>query len=78
MEDVRVQLLGTRAFLVGRLADDGKGPDPRAGATFWFPVDDVLMLTVFPDVPAARAAYVAREKQAAEGVPKPSRWPWRS
>jgi hypothetical protein len=78
LENVRIQQLGTRAFLVGQMADDGKGPDPRAGATFWFPVDDVLMLTVYPDVQAARSAYAARDKQPAENGPRQSRWPWRS
>ncbi len=60
LEDVCVRHLGGRAFLVGRMADDGQAQDPRAGATFWFPVDDELMLTVYPDVPAARAAYAAK------------------
>jgi len=78
LENVRIQQLGARTFLVGNLADDGNGPDPRAGATFWFAVDDVLMLTVYPDVQTARAAFAAREKQAVGDVPKPSRWPWRS
>ena len=78
MEKVDLRQLGARAFLVGQMADDGKSPDPRAGAMFWFPVDDVLMLTVYPDVQAARAAYAAREKQPAETGPKQSRWPWRN
>jgi hypothetical protein len=78
LEGVRIRQLGARTFLVGQMADDGKSPDPRAGATFWLPVDDVLMLTVYPDVQAARAAYAAREAQPAEAGPKPSRWPWRN
>jgi hypothetical protein len=41
-------------------------------------MDDVLMLTVYPDVQAARTAYAAREKQPAEAGPKQSRWPWRN
>ena len=64
LENVRVERLGERTFLVGQVPDDGKERDPRAGATFWFPVDDVLMLTVYPNVEAARAAYAAREKEA--------------
>jgi hypothetical protein len=78
LEKVSIQQLGARTFVVGQMADDGKAPDPRAGATFWFPVDDVLMLTVYPDVQAARTAYAAREKQPAETGPKQSRWPWRN
>jgi hypothetical protein len=78
LEQVVVRQLGDRTFLVGRLADDGKAPDPRAGATFWCPVDDILMLTVYADVEAARVAYAAREKQPAEAGPKQSRWPWRN
>ena len=74
LENVCVRHLGGRAFLVGQLADDGKAGDPRAGATFWFPVDEVLMLTVYPDVHTARAAYAAREKQPAEDSPKRSGW----
>jgi len=78
LENVRIQQLGARAFLVGKLADEGRGPDPRAGATFWFAVDDILMLTVYPDVQTARAAFAAQEKQAIGDGSKPSRWPWRS
>jgi hypothetical protein len=37
LENVRVRCLGPRAFLVGQLADDGTGRDPRVGATFWVP-----------------------------------------
>jgi len=78
MEKVRIQQLGARTFLVGQMADDGKTPDPRAGATFWFPVDDVLMLTVYSDLQAARTAYAAREQHPADTGHKPSRWPWRN
>ena len=78
LENVRLQQLGSRAFLVGQTADDGRAPDPRAGATFWCPVDDILMLTVYADLRAARAAYAARDQQPAEAGPKPSRWPWRN
>ncbi len=77
LERVGIRQLGARAFLVGQMADEGKSPDPRAGATFWFPVDDVLMLTVYSDVQAARVAYAARQKPDEPG-PKPSRWPWRN
>jgi hypothetical protein len=78
LERVGIRQLGARTFLVGHLTDDGKSPDPRAGATFWFPVDDVLMLTVYPDVQTAREAYAAREKPPTETGPKQFRWPWRN
>jgi hypothetical protein len=74
---VGIRQLGTRTFLVGQVADDDKNPDPRAVGTYWFPIDDVVMLTVYPDVRAARAAYAAWGKQPAETDPKQSRWPWR-
>jgi hypothetical protein len=77
LENVDVRQLGDRTFLVGEIADDGHGPDPRAGAAFWFPVEDVLMLTVYPDVQAARLAFAARAEPPADAGPKPSRWPWR-
>jgi hypothetical protein len=77
LEDVSVQRLDQRAFLVGRLADIGKGGDPRIGATFWFPVDEVISLTVFADVRTAQAAYAATPKQATHDDPKnPKRRFW--
>ena len=77
LENVCVRRLDQRAFLVGQVADVGKESDPRIGATFWFPVDDVLMLTVYADVHAARAAYAAREKQTIGNSPKKAWWRWR-
>ena len=74
LENVCVRQLGQRDFLVGQLADDGKGSDPRVGATFWFPVDEVLMLTEYADVQSARAAYAAREKQTAGTGPNKPKW----
>jgi hypothetical protein len=62
-ENVCLRKLDQRAFLVGQLADNGYN-DPRVGATFWFPLDDVLMLTEYADVQAARTAYAARGKAA--------------
>jgi hypothetical protein len=70
LEDVRVQCLYDRPFIVGKFADNGKDePDPRSGAMFWFPVHDILMLTVYPDLQTARAAYAAREKQLTQRRP---------
>jgi hypothetical protein len=77
LESVAVQRLDQRAFLVGRLADDGTGSDPRRGATFWFPVEDVIMLTVYADLRTAQAAYAARQAQAPADDPKqPKRRFW--
>lgn len=73
LEDARVQCLYDRPFIVGKIADYGKGErDARAGATFWFPVHDILMLTVYPDLQSARAAYAARDKQLAQRPQGPS------
>jgi hypothetical protein len=63
-ENVCVRKLDQRAFLVGQLADNGNNDDPRVGATFWFPLDDVLMLTEYADLQAAREVYAARDKAA--------------
>lgn len=76
LEHVSVKQLGARAFLVGELPDDGESGDPRVGLTMWFPVDDVIMLTVYPDVQSARAAYAARKKQAAPTGRKIWQWWW--
>lgn len=74
LENVRVRRLNQRAFLVGQLADDGTMSDPRVGATFWFPVDEVLMLTVFADVQAARDAYATHESGKAGQRPEKPGW----
>jgi hypothetical protein len=74
LENVCLRWLGERAFLVGQLADDGTGSDPRLGATFWFPIDEVVMLTVYADLRAARAAYADRNRQTAGNGPKKPRW----
>jgi hypothetical protein len=68
LENVRVQQLGERAFLVGQLADYGKeNPDPRTGMTFWFAVDDVCMLTEYTDLQTARVAHVSRGEAKRQG-----------
>lgn len=74
LENVRVQRLDKRAFLVGELVDDGIGSDPRIGATFWFAVDEVLMLTVFEDVHAARVAFAARKSREDEQGSQKQKW----
>jgi hypothetical protein len=71
LENARLQKLGERSFIVGQLADDGITNDPRVGLTYWFPVDDVVMLMEFRDIKQARAYYVAREAhKEAEGYGK--------
>jgi len=69
LEKVRVEQLGGRTFLVGQLSDYGKSmPDPRIGRTFWFAIDEVVMLTEYPDAQSARAAFAA--------LKNPRRWNW--
>lgn len=58
----RVVQVAGRGFIAGELADNGTYQDSRIGATLWFPLDDVLVLTVFPDLAVARAAYEARRQ----------------
>ena len=60
-------------LLVGQLADDGS-KDPRIGTTFWFPADEVLMLTEYADVQAALKAYAARDKSLDSRIHKKQRW----
>ncbi len=75
LENVHVRLLGPRAFVVGQLADDGRGAaDARVGATFWFPVDEILMMTAYPDLEAARRAFAARDRQPDGSDPDRPRW----
>jgi hypothetical protein len=69
LENVRVRQLGERAFVVGELVDLGGG-DTRVGCTFWFAVDDLLMLTEFPDVEAAKrhfAEWAERNREKQDG-----------
>jgi hypothetical protein len=72
LENASIRQLGDRLFISGTLADIGDDKaDPRAGTTFWFPLDDVLMLNEFPTLEAARATYRAYRKSL-----KPKRWKW--
>jgi hypothetical protein len=77
LENVRLRQLGDRTFLVGQMADDGKGADPRNGLPLWIAFDDVMGMIVYPDVQTARAAYAAWDRQVAADGPKRSTWPWR-
>jgi hypothetical protein len=74
LENASLERLDQRAFIVGRLADDGKGSDPRIGATFWFPVDEIIMLTVYADLRTAQAAYAASNAPTGENTPKEQKW----
>jgi hypothetical protein len=65
LENVRVRRLGDRTFIVGELVDTGR-PDSRVGCTFWFAVDDLLMLTEFPDVEAAKRHFAEWEERNRE------------
>ena len=72
LENVQVQQLANRAFLVGQVPLQGRSPDPRAGCTFWFPLDDVLMLTVYDTAEEAWNAWEAqRNKGESQNVPLP-------
>lgn len=62
LEMVRIESLGERSFIVGQVPDDGTG-DLRIGLTFWFAVDDVLMITEFQDMKQAKAYFAERARQ---------------
>ncbi len=64
LENARIQKLGERSFIVGQLSGDGVQSDPRVGLTYWFPVEDVLMLMEFRNFSQARAYYAARESHS--------------
>lgn len=58
LDKVQVKHLGDRAFLVGQFvafSDDLKVPE----MTYWFPVDDIAILTVYKNAKEARKAFEA-------------------
>jgi hypothetical protein len=61
LEGVQVKRLGGRAFLVGQYAGR-KGDMNLPEMTYWLPVDDVLVLTVYNNLEDAQKAYEAREQ----------------
>lgn len=63
LEDVSIRQLGDRHFIVGRLAGRGdeSDSDNRIGLVFWFAVDEVIMLTEYTSIAAARDAYKAHQ-----------------
>lgn len=62
LENVHIRSLGGRSFILGQVPDDGTN-DVRTGLTYWFALDDVLMITEFRDMRQARAYYVERDKK---------------
>jgi hypothetical protein len=71
-ENVEVRRLGDRHFVVGTLADEGTADaDPRTGYTFWFPIEDIILLTEFPSLEAVRKYYAGLGgKRKAKKKPK--------
>jgi hypothetical protein len=64
LENAHISHLGDRAFIVGRIAKRSQDDkDPRVGLTYWFPVDEVLMITEFPDLDAIRRYYDERDRR---------------
>jgi hypothetical protein len=57
LEDVYLRRLGNQEFIVGKLADDGSDSDSQVGLTFWFAMNEVVMLTEYPDLERARNYY---------------------
>jgi hypothetical protein len=78
LEDATIRQLGDRYFIVGPLADRGDGTDDeRIGCTFWFALDEVVMLTEFSSVAKAREAHnkrAARKQQEQGGQSKRRGW----
>jgi hypothetical protein len=75
LENSTVRYVGDRSFIVGTLVPHSDGPhDPRIGLEFWFPVDDVLMLTVHPSVASAQEVHRKREERKQAAVPTRKGW----
>jgi hypothetical protein len=76
-ENVRVENLNGRDFIVGTLAPHPSRSDLRVGLPFWIAVDAIQMFAIFPDLDAATRFYdnklVERQKQAEQ---QRHRW-WR-
>jgi hypothetical protein len=77
-ENVCIRKIADRTFLVGRVADKGdrKVGDPRVGLTYWLALDEVEMITEYPDVQTARTAYALHEADKAKKKPQGWRF-WR-
>jgi hypothetical protein len=57
LEDVAIRQLGDRYFITGRLVGRTEDDtDERVGLTFWFALEEVVMLTEYPSVAAVREA----------------------
>lgn len=67
VEHPRVEQLGERAFIVGKLCIKPGSTEVRTGLTMWVPVDDVLMITEYPDLErVAEASAQSKERNAAK------------
>jgi hypothetical protein len=76
--DVKMRKLGDRYFIVGTLAKyDENDSDERNGLTFWFPVDDVLMITEYPSLAIAKEAYARHQERKKQSEPNNSQPPKR-
>jgi hypothetical protein len=74
-ENVRIEKLDGRDFLVGTLAPEDFYHDPRAGQQFWTALDAVQMFTLFPDLPTAQAKNNEQEREYAKfKAAKRRRW----
>jgi hypothetical protein len=68
LANARVQQLGNRTFIVGQFSPKEGVEDTRDGLTAWMPVEDVVMLTEYPDrarVDQANAEWEKRRKKKA-------------
>jgi hypothetical protein len=73
LEGAHVRQLGSRTFVVGREAFPEDGPNPHTPLTYWFPVENILMLVVYPDLEAALAG--SRQRSAGKAQ-KGTWWSW--
>jgi len=73
LENATVRRIGDRSFIVGKLAPRGDGSDDeRVGLEYWFPMDNVYLLTTYPSLEVAREVdrKYKESKQAAAAPPK--------
>jgi hypothetical protein len=74
LENPIVRHIGDRSFIVGTLAAHPDGiDDERVGLEYWFPVDEVYMLTTYPNLAAAHDAYRKYRERTKVTAPKPKR-----
>jgi hypothetical protein len=74
LEYATVRHIGDHSFIVGKLAARGDGTDDeRVGLEYWFPVDDVYMLTTYPNLDAARETHRKYDERKRAETPEPKR-----